>query len=208
MKLLILGAGGHAQEILGIVKSIPTISLFGFVDETLQSPNTIYGFPVFMQIPDGDFHFICGVGNPFIKEYFESKILDKLCDPVIHSSSIVMCDVRIEKGVLIGANCSLTTDISIGQSTSINSNCVISHNCRVGKRCHLSGGTVLSGNIVIEDNVYVGSNATIIPKIHVGEGAIVGAGAVVTKDVAPYAIVAGCPAKVLRTYKRGDKVHL
>jgi len=208
MKLIILGAGGHAQEILGIVKSIPEIALCGFVDETLQEPKTLYEFPVFIRIPEGDLFFICGVGNPFVKEYFESKILDKLCDPIIHPSSVVMYDVRAEKGVLVGANCSLTTDISIGQSTSINSNCVISHNCRVGKRCHLSSGTTLSGNVIIEDNVYVGSNATIIPKIHVGEGSIVGAGAVVVKDVAPYTIVVGCPAKVLRTYKKGDKVHL
>jgi acetyltransferase EpsM len=208
MKLIVLGAGGHAQEILGIVKSIPEIALLGFVDETLQEPKSLYEFPIFMQIPDGNFSFICGVGSPVIKEYFESKISSKLCDPIVHPSSVLMHDVHVEKGVLIGANCSLTTDIIIGQSTSINCNCVISHNCRIGKRCHLSGGTVLSGNVIIGDNVYIGSNATIIPKICVGEGAIVGAGATVIKDVAPYTIVAGCPAKVLRTYKKGEKINL
>ena len=208
MKLIILGAGGHAQEILGIVKSIPTISLSGFVDETIPYSRSLYLFPIFTHIPDGDFRFICGIGNPVVKEYFESKVLNKLCDPIVHPSSVLMNDIYLEKGTLIGANCTLTTDIVVGQSTSINSNCVVSHNCRIGKRCHLSGGTILSGNVIVENNVYIGSNATIIPKIHVGEGAIIGAGATVIKDVAPYTIVAGCPAKVLRTYKKGEKVNL
>jgi len=47
----------------------------------------------------------------------------------------------------------------------------------------------------------IGVNAVILPGVTVGEGAIVGAGAVVTKDVAPYAVVAGVPARELHTRK-------
>jgi len=49
--------------------------------------------------------------------------------------------------------------------------------------------------VVIEDHVWVGARAMIMPGIHVGEGAVIGAGAVVTADVDPYQIVAGVPAK-------------
>ena len=211
MKLIILGAGGHAQEVLGIVWGMEDIRILGFVDETLPEDGEMFSrWPVFKAIPeiDGDTRFVCGIGSPSVKEYFENKVLDHLSYPLIHPTSVRMFQCIIEDGVVIGANCTLTTDIVIGRSTSINSNCVVSHNCRVGKRCHLSGGTILSGNVIIEDNVYIGSNATIRPKIHVGEGAIIGAGTVVVKDVESYTIVAGCPAKVLRIYKKGDKVHL
>ena len=51
--------------------------------------------------------------------------------------------------------------------------------------------------IVIEDYVWVGCRATILPGVTIGRGAVVAAGAVVTKDVAPYAIVGGVPAKVI-----------
>lgn len=51
------------------------------------------------------------------------------------------------------------------------------------------------GVIVIEDNVWVGSRAIVLPGIHIGEGAVVAAGAVVTKDVEPYQIVGGVPAR-------------
>jgi maltose O-acetyltransferase len=47
----------------------------------------------------------------------------------------------------------------------------------------------------IEDYVFVGTRALILPGVTIGRGAFVGAGTVVTKDVAPFAIVAGCPAK-------------
>lgn len=208
MRLIILGAGGHAQEILGIAKVLPGIELIGFVDETISTEGQLYGFPVFSGIPEGEFRFICGIGNPVVKEYFEHKVSVMLCAPIIHPSSVLLHDVRLEKGILIGANCTLTTDVAVGQSTSINSNCVISHNCKIGRRCHLSGGTVLSGNVIIEDEAYLGSGVKIIPKIHIGQGAVIGAGAVVTKDVAPYTIVAGCPAKVLRQYKRGERLNL
>jgi acetyltransferase-like isoleucine patch superfamily enzyme len=54
------------------------------------------------------------------------------------------------------------------------------------------------GPVVIEDDADVGVGAIVLPGVTIGKGAIVGAGAVVTRDVPPYAIVAGTPAKILR----------
>jgi virginiamycin A acetyltransferase len=58
------------------------------------------------------------------------------------------------------------------------------------------------GNTVIGNDVWIGQNAVILPGVHVGDGAIIGANSVVGSDVAPYTIVIGNPAKVLR--KRFD----
>ena len=58
------------------------------------------------------------------------------------------------------------------------------------------------GNTVIGNDVWIGQNAVILPGVHVGDGAIIGASSVVGSDVAPYTIVIGNPAKVLR--KRFD----
>ena len=57
---------------------------------------------------------------------------------------------------------------------------------------------ISKGNIVIDDDVWLGYGATIMSGVHIGQGAEVAAGAVVTKDVPPYAIVGGVPAKVIR----------
>lgn len=57
---------------------------------------------------------------------------------------------------------------------------------------------ISKGDIVIGDDVWIGCNATIMSGVNIGQGAIVAAGAVVTKDVPPYAIVGGVPAKVIK----------
>ena len=54
------------------------------------------------------------------------------------------------------------------------------------------------GDTVIENDVWIGFNATIMPGVHIGNGAIIGTGALVTKDVPDYAIVGGNPAKLIR----------
>lgn len=56
----------------------------------------------------------------------------------------------------------------------------------------------VSGPVSIEDNAFIGINVTILPGVTVGEGALVGACAVVTRDVPPCAVVAGNPARVIR----------
>ncbi|WP_024860086.1 CatB-related O-acetyltransferase [Ruminococcus flavefaciens] len=54
------------------------------------------------------------------------------------------------------------------------------------------------GNILIEDDVWIGFGATVLSGVHIGQGAVIAAGAVVTKDVPPYAIVGGVPAKIIK----------
>ncbi len=57
---------------------------------------------------------------------------------------------------------------------------------------------VSKGNIVVDDDVWIGYGALIMSGVHIGQGAAIAAGAVVTKDVPPYAIVGGVPAKVIK----------
>lgn len=57
---------------------------------------------------------------------------------------------------------------------------------------------VSKGDIVVDDDVWIGYGATILSGVHIGQGAIIAAGAVVTKDVPPYAIMGGVPAKVIK----------
>ncbi len=56
----------------------------------------------------------------------------------------------------------------------------------------------------IDNEVYIGVGAIILPGVTIGKGAVVGAGSVVTKDVAPYTVVAGNPAKLLKVINKSD----
>ncbi|MBS4067187.1 MAG: acyltransferase [Sulfurimonas sp.] len=103
----------------------------------------------------------------------------------------------------INANCVLygTGTINIGTHVRIAANCVIvssSHSFEeTTATIHDQGFTALG--ITIENNVWIGANVTILDGVTIGTGAIVGAGSVVRKNVAPFTIVAGVPAKIIKT---------
>lgn len=107
-------------------------------------------------------------------------------------------NITIGKDVFINSGCHFQDQggIVIGDGTLIGHNVVlatINHDLdpRKGRKNHYAP-------IHIGDHVWIGSNATVLPGVTVGEWAVIAAGAVVTKDVEPYTVVGGIPAKVLK----------
>ena len=94
----------------------------------------------------------------------------------------------------------------VGEETMIDMGAVLGARAQTGKRCHVGAGAVLAGvleppsksPVILEDDVMIGANAVILEGVKVGKGAVVAAGSVVTKDVAPNSVVAGSPAKLVK----------
>ena len=86
------------------------------------------------------------------------------------------------------------SDTIIGDYTKINNLCHIAHNNEIGKNVTITGCVNISGSNVIEDNVWIAPNSSIRGFIHLGEGCIVGMGAVVTKDIPEKETWVGNPA--------------
>ncbi|WP_456103320.1 acyltransferase [Prevotella sp.] len=93
--------------------------------------------------------------------------------------------IRIGKNVLTGTNV-LISDNEHGESSRQNMN--------IQPRLRQ---LVSKGEVIIEDNVWIGNNACILGGVRIGMGSIIGANAVVTKDIPPYSIAAGVPAKII-----------
>lgn len=111
--------------------------------------------------------------------------------------------------------------ITIGEHSSVNAHALLygTGGIRIGRYVRIAAGTTLiasqhvfsstrdyianqgftSRGIVVEDDVWIGAGARILDGVTIGTGAIVGAGAVVTKNVEPFTIVVGVPAAVIRT---------
>jgi maltose O-acetyltransferase len=106
----------------------------------------------------------------------------------------------------IGINCKVYGEVKIGNNVMMAPEVVIltvNHNFdRLDIPMRLQGSTPAKP-VTIGDDVWIGTRAVLLPGIHIGKGAIIGAGAVVTKDVPEYAIAAGNPAKVIKY--RGEK---
>ncbi len=116
--------------------------------------------------------------------------------------------MKVGNGVFIGSNCTIdaTGGLQIGNCCALASNTTIltvDHQYRDAASIPYDDAKMLKP-VVIEDCVWVGMKASILPGVTIGEGAIVGLGAVVTKDIPPCAIVVGNPARIV---KYRDKVE-
>ena len=137
-----------------------------------------------------------------------------------HSS--ILGHVRIGKNVFVHENVlirSFNYLITIGENTTINRNTIIEGKVTIGANCSIAPNVVIVGQnhvfserdkaiklqgseskgIVVHDDVWVGANSTIVDGVIIGKGSVVAAGAVVTKDVAPFSVVGGVPAKMIKT---------
>jgi acetyltransferase-like isoleucine patch superfamily enzyme len=149
------------------------------------------------------------------------KYVTVLGKPLINANGTIIIEDRVaiwsvfERTKLLVKG---TGTLRIGEGTRINgTHIAVSGNVVIGKFVRIAPYTLIldsdfhdlqdhtaegkKGNIVIEDHVWVASRATILKGVTIGEGSVIAAGAVVTKDVPPYCVAAGVPAKVIKRLK-------
>jgi maltose O-acetyltransferase len=106
----------------------------------------------------------------------------------------------------IGVNCKIQRNVKIGNDVMIGEDVIILTSTHKFDDCNVpmrtQGLKILP--VTIGDDVWIGSRVMILPGVKIGKGSIIGAGAVVTKDVPEYSIVGGVPAKVIRSRLKKD----
>lgn len=121
---------------------------------------------------------------------------------------------RFGRGVTLGDRSGIGINASIGEQTHIGSDVMMGPDCVIYTRNHRfdrldipmrEQGYGPVEPVVIGDDCWIGGRVTILPGVHIGNGAVIAAGAVVTKDVPPFAVVGGVPAKIIYNRKDGTQ---
>lgn len=205
-KIILLGAGGYAEQLKWVVDRMNNKEIIGFVDETIEEDKYMLGLPVKKTLEEFNIEdrseevkILCAVGNIALRKKWFDKYKNRyVFTSVIDPTALVSSSALIGNNVIILGQTVLSSSCRISDSTNINWFCLITHHTSVGEFTNISSGVRLTGHASIGSYCDIGTNATIIPYKKVGNSSIIGAGAVVIADIPDNSLALGIPAKVVK----------
>lgn len=219
----VYGTGGAGREAAALIHSAhqtlnsdPDIV---FVDDNPQRPSQVNGLPVigFQQLCSDEHHvreIIIAIGSGRVREAIDRKCTDAglTVGSLVSPTARLLTEFPAGEGAVICDFVLVTADVRIGRCVRMDFTTYVAHDCVIGNYVTLSPRSSVNGAVHIEDHAFIGAHAVIrngIPKkpLVIGKGAVVGMGAVVTKDVPAGVTVVGNPAQPLAKNCQGVKPH-
>lgn len=208
-RLILLGAGGHASDVLGVVEAVnerrPTFDLVGLLDDNPnadmsrfkgRNASLLGGVDHLMRL---DAFWIIAVGWPRPRR----RIIERAVASGRPPATLLSPTADIGAGVMVGVGsvimgaARMSPRSQLGEHAVVSYMAAVGHDASVGDGALVMPGAMVSGEVKVGAGVLVGTNATIIEGVRVGEGATIGAGAVVLDDVEAGTTVAGVPARLV-----------
>lgn len=216
--LIVIGAGALGREVAQLIKDINhdknEWNFLGFIDETLEKQGTIVnntpvlgGFDWCERNRCRSIWAVCAVGNTRDKFGLIQKAhtcglnFANLIHPGVARNEFI----EIGIGNIICWGTFLSVNIKIGSFVTINPGCGIGHDTVIEDFVTLYWDVTLSGNVLINEGCEIGSKAAVIQKRTVGRWSILGAGAVVIRDIPEDCTAVGIPAKPIKFRFPEDK---
>lgn len=209
MRVIGVGAGGHAKVVIDTLNAVGGYDVIGLLDlDPKRHGSFVAGVPVLggdELIEDlharGVRHAFVGVGS--VGDASRRRRVDERCRAAgfemiraIHPHAIVSVSATLGEGITVMAAAVINAEAVLGRNVIVNTGAIVEHDCRIADHVHVATGARLAGGVVVEEGVHVGVGASVREGIRLGTGAVVGAGAVVVKDVPDGVIVVGNPARV------------
>ncbi|MBQ8782510.1 MAG: acetyltransferase [Clostridia bacterium] len=205
--LIIIGAGGFGREVSWLVKRInevcPQWNLLGFLDDNqiIQSKN-IDKYNIISKVDDivnyPDAYVVCCVADAGVRKMLVERVKSNPFATLVDPSAIVSAEVEIGEGSVICAGAVITVDIKIGKHNIIDVNSTVGHDAVLEDFVTLYPSVNVSGNTLIKSGVELGTGTQVLQGLSIGKNAIVGAGAVVIRDLPDDCTAVGVPAKVIK----------
>lgn len=207
-RIILVGCGAFARELINWVDDLVELGksapVAGFLDD---NPKSLDGFPysvpylgtISAYIPQAGDQLLMAIGDPHAKKklYAELKGKGAAFTQMIHPSAVIARSARLGEGVVVCPQAFVSADAVVGDLCAINGNASVGHDVRLGSFSTLSSHVDLTGWVQVEECTFFGSGSRVLPKLKIGSGARVGAGAVVIRSVPSDTVVFAPPAKRL-----------
>jgi sugar O-acyltransferase (sialic acid O-acetyltransferase NeuD family) len=215
--IVIIGSSGHAKVIIDIVEQEGRYKIAGLLDRYRKVGEQTLGYHVFGQEEDlpqlTTRHTLRGaivaIGDNFIRSKVAARVREICPDlpfvSAIHPKASIAKDVSVGKGTVIMAGVTINPCCSIGRFCILNTNSSLDHDSVMEDFSSLAPRVTAGGNCRIGGYSAVSIGAVIIHGIHIGEHTVVGAGSTALKNLDPFKVAYGTPAKAIRDRKPGDK---
>ncbi len=201
--LILIGAGGYAKSVLDSV-DFDKYNFIGFLDSFKDGSHL--GYPILgcnmetLENRKNYVYFISIGDNESRSSWYKKLVAHNLrAINIIDKSAIVSKESSFGTGVFVGKMAIVNADVIIGNNVVLNTKSLVEHGARVGDHSNISTNTTLNGDVKIGAHCFIGSSSVVNGQLTVGDYAVVGSGSVVIHDVADHAVVAGVPAKVIRS---------
>ncbi len=213
--IAIIGAGGQGRETLQLLRQInavqPVWDCIGWFDDGLPAGSSVAGLPVLggtaeLNAWQEPLAVAVAIGWPAVRKKAVEKIAnERISFPtLIHpSAALDPEEVAIGEGTVITQGCRFTVNIRIGRFALLNLCCILTHDCTIGDYASLMPSVNISGEVVVEEGAYLGTGVQVIQQRRVGAWSVIGAGAVVIKDIPAGVTAVGVPAVPSSTHKGG-----
>ena len=214
--IVVIGAGGHGREVAEIIRHQAqqgdSSSLLGFIDDNCRLQGQIIdGLPVL-----GDWSWlegadqskvavICAVGRPEVCRRLVQRAqafglsFASAISPLAHISPLA----QIGQGVTVFPHVVINTGAYLSNYCILNVGVTISHDTKVGRYSNVNPGVHLAGNVTIGEGCYIGMDAQVIQRRSIGPWTVVGAGAIVVRDLPANVTAVGVPATVIKSRREG-----
>lgn len=199
-RLIIVGAGGHGKVIADIALKNGYDDIC-FVDDNIKGDVT--GFLVVGKVADierlndGKTDFIIGIGNNAVRKSIAEKYAVNWVS-LIHPSAQLAFGSKIGNGTVVMANAVINACASVGRHCIVNSGAIVEHDNEIEDYVHLSPRVALGGTVRVGALTHIGIGATVSNNVRICENSVIGAGAVVVRNIERSGTYIGIPARRIK----------
>ncbi len=202
--LAIVGAGGHGKVVADAALAMGKWSEIVFFDDSEPAKLDCLGFPVvgrFEQLLNANIKpdVIVAIGNNRARlekvQLLEASGFNVV--NIIHPLAAISPFAKISLGTVIFSGAIVNPSAFIGKAVIVNTNAVIEHDCIIADGVHISPSVALAGTVAVGLRSWIGIGATVIHQIKIGSDVVVGAGAVVNRNLPDDVKAVGVPVRIL-----------